>query len=57
MAEKQMCLACNVNPALPGSDTVPLCASCKALAGNPRGVTYTKPESRKDPPEQDVKKR
>lgn len=42
MAETQMCLACSVNPAAPGSGTVPLCASCKSLASdNKRGVRYT----------------
>lgn len=43
MSEPQMCLGCNVNPAVPGSGTVPLCASCKALANDKRGVKFANP--------------
>ena len=38
--EPQMCLSCSVNPATTSDGTVPLCASCKALVTNPRGVEY-----------------
>jgi len=51
MAETQMCLACSVNPAVPGSGTVPLCAGCKALANDKRGVRFT--EKPKQEPKQE----
>lgn len=38
--QPQMCLSCSVNPATTSDGTVPLCASCKALVKNPRGVEY-----------------
>lgn len=38
--ESQMCLSCSVNPATTSDGTVPLCAGCKALMTNPRGVEY-----------------
>ncbi len=51
MAETQMCLACSVNPAVPGSGTVPLCAGCKALANDKRGVRFTEPKPKPEPKE------
>lgn len=49
MAETQMCLACSVNPALPGKGTVPLCAACKSQATDKRGVKFERPSSEADP--------
>jgi hypothetical protein len=41
-----MCLNCGEHPAetTKGSKTVPLCAGCKAKAGNSRGVKMTPPK-------------
>lgn len=44
-----MCLACSVNPALPGKDTVPLCATCKSKVNDKRGVQFERPKKAKKP--------
>lgn len=49
MAENQMCLNCSVNPAAPGSGTVPLCAGCKSQVSDNRGVRFA--EKPKQEPE------
>ena len=42
MADKQMCLACNIRPAVT-SGPIPLCSACSAIAkDNKRGVKYEK---------------
>lgn len=40
--DQQMCLGCNDKPAVASNGTVPLCADCQRLAGNPRGVEFAK---------------
>jgi hypothetical protein len=41
-----MCLSCSVKAAsATSSNTVPLCPDCLSLLDNPRGVTYSQPDS------------